>query len=382
MSLINKMLQDLDARRTDGLQPFLPQEVRPLPAERTSRRLVILVALLVLSLLFWSAGAFELSARLTALLAAAPAAESVMPAATREAPAPVEDRPSAPPVEGGGLSGLGQNNASLRLADVLIAGEEKALPGAAAGKTQILAKNTIAAQKNESRRETEKTSVPVRRSEGVSIAGGTTDAAGRSATQAVARPSIERTELGVASSADADYRKALTAVNQGRVDESFDVLRRVLQQEARHVAARQLLVRLLLEARHGDEAVQVLQDGVRELPGQTGWAMSLARLQVERGDLGGAWLTLERSASAAGASAEYQGFAAHVLQRLGRSAEAIERYQLAVRLAPGDGRWALGLGLALEAAGRSGEAREAFLRARQSGRLSAELMSLIDQKLR
>ena len=77
--------------------------------------------------------------------------------------------------------------------------------------------------------------------------------------------------------------------------------------------------------------------------------MTLARLQVDRGDLAGAWQTLDFSLPAAGHSADYQGFTAHVLQRLGRFREAVVHYLNAARLAPGDGRWWLGLGLALEA---------------------------------
>ena len=149
-----------------------------------------------------------------------------------------------------------------------------------------------------------------------------------------------------------------------------------------HVASRQLLVRLLLEARQPDEAAKVLQDGLQGQPAQIGWAMSLARLQVDRGDLAGAWQTLDYSSPAAGNNADYQGFMAHVLQRLGRNRDAAKHYQAATRLSPTDGRWWLGLGLALEAEGQSGEAREMFLRARQSGSLGPQLTALIEQKLR
>jgi MSHA biogenesis protein MshN len=149
-----------------------------------------------------------------------------------------------------------------------------------------------------------------------------------------------------------------------------------------HVGARQLLVRLLLEAKRNEDAAQVLQDGLQGQPAQLGWAMTLARLQVDRGDLAGAWQTLDFSLPAAGHNADYQGFAAHVLQRLGRPREAVVHYLNAARLAPGDGRWWLGLGLALEAEGQTGEAREAFLRAKQSGNLSSALSALVEQRLR
>ena len=128
--------------------------------------------------------------------------------------------------------------------------------------------------------------------------------------------------------------------------------------------------------------MRVLQDGLQARPAQIGWAMSLARLQVERGDPTGAWSTLEHSLPAAAASADYQGFSAHVLQRLGRNKEAAEHYRQAALLAPADGRWWLGLGLAHDAEGRSTEAREAFLRARQTGNLGPDLQALIEQKLK
>ena len=199
-----------------------------------------------------------------------------------------------------------------------------------------------------------------------------------------AMPAIERTEVlgSGAERAESAYRKAIAAVNEGRIGEATDALRAALKADARHVASRQLLVKLLLEGRQSDDAMAVLDAGLQQQPEQVAWAMSLARLQVDHGDLNAAWLTLERSAPAASASADYQGFAGHVLMRLGRNRDAISRYQLATRLVPNDGRWWLGLGLSQEADGKASEARDAFLQARQCGNLSRELLGLIEQKLR
>jgi len=204
------------------------------------------------------------------------------------------------------------------------------------------------------------------------------------AGKAAKATTIERTEVAGSprERAESSYRKAIGAVNQGRVGDAVDGLRSALREDGLHSASRQLLVKLLLEAKRTDEALAVLQDGLQSQPAQIGWAMALARLQLERGDLAAAWQTLDFSLPAAGQSADYQGFAAHLLQRQGRAREAAEHYLAAARLAPGDGRWWLGLGLALENDGRSAEAREAFLRARQSGTLSGDLTALVEQKLR
>jgi len=54
----------------------------------------------------------------------------------------------------------------------------------------------------------------------------------------------------------------------------------------------------------------------------------------------------------------------------------------ATRLAPNEGRWWLGLGLALEADGRSGEAKDALKRGLATGTLSPELVAVAEQHLR
>ena len=173
-------------------------------------------------------------------------------------------------------------------------------------------------------------------------------------------------------------------VNGARLAEATDVLLDVLRQDGGHSASRQLLARLLIDQRRFDEAYAILAEGLALQPAQTGWAMMLARLQVERGDLQAAARTLEGSQqhAAAAGGADYLGFAAHVQLRLGHAKTAADLYQAAARAAPAEGRWWLGFGLALEADQRAAEAREMFLRARASGTLNADLSALVDQKLR
>jgi MSHA biogenesis protein MshN len=182
--------------------------------------------------------------------------------------------------------------------------------------------------------------------------------------------------------AEADYQRAVALVNGARVSEAIDLLLDILQQDGGHVASRQMLARLLIEQRRNDEAMAILAEGLASQPAQVSWAMTLARLQVERGDLAGAARTLQQSQPFATGNADYQGFAGHVQHRLGHGKESIDFYQAATRLAPADGRWWLGLGLSLEADHRPAEAREAFLRARASGSLNPDLVALVDQKLR
>ena len=367
MSLINQMLQDLDARRAaHGVGANLPKDVRPLPVLKSSRVPAILGGLALLMLL--GGLAFFQWEKLPA--AVLPVTSLAVAPAPLAPPAPVPEPEKIalpePPPKPELIAALAVPviEASLRMTDVLQLPVEK--KDAAKLAAVLPAKPVPVAKKAEA-------PAPL-----------PSPVTAPLPAKPLKVPSIERTESvgSPRERAESEYRKAIVAVNQGRVSESLDSLRNALRQDGFHVASRQLLVKLLLEAKQPDEALQVLQDGLQGQPAQLGWAMSLARLQVDRGDLAGAWQTLNYSQPAASSNADYQGFAGHVLQRLGRHQDAAERYQAAARLSPGDGRWWLGLGLSWEAEGRSGEAREAFARARQDGNLSAELMAMIEQKLR
>lgn len=182
--------------------------------------------------------------------------------------------------------------------------------------------------------------------------------------------------------AESEYRRAVTLLNQGVVIEGEEALVRALRLAPEHTPARQALFNLLLEQRRQDEARTLLDDGLQILPGHITWAMNLARLQMEKSNAAGAWATLQRSLPMAGANGDYQAFCGTVLQRLNRAQEAIPYFHNALRINPSEGRWWLGLGLALESSGHAAEAREAFSRAKSVGNLSPELAAYAEQKSR
>ena len=126
----------------------------------------------------------------------------------------------------------------------------------------------------------------------------------------------------------------------------------------------------------------MLSEGLELQPSQIGWAMSLARLQLEQGDLAAAEHTLARSQAHAEGSADYAGFQGHLKSRQGAHRQAASHYARATRLAPNEGRWWLGLGLAQEADGRQADAKEALRRALATSSLSSELAAVAEQHLR
>jgi MSHA biogenesis protein MshN len=148
--------------------------------------------------------------------------------------------------------------------------------------------------------------------------------------------------------AEGDYRKALAAYRQGRPNEALEGFQAALRIDARHVSARQALLSQLMEQRRWPEARTVVADGLAAVPAQPGWAMILARLQVEQGQVAEAEQTMATYAAHGARSPEYQAF--H--------------------------------GLLLEKLQRPEEARVAFTKARGIGSLPPELAAAVEQRLR
>lgn len=185
-----------------------------------------------------------------------------------------------------------------------------------------------------------------------------------------------------AERAEFEYKRGILAQRQGNLDEAAGRYRAALEDYPEHAAARQTLAGLLIEAKRFDDAEELLRKGTELVSVRLASTLALARLKVERNQSPAALDLLLKHAASGERSAEYQGFAAALLNRAGRAPEAVERYQAATRLAPNEGRWWAGLGIALEAAGKPAEAREAYQKARALPGLPADLAQHIEQRMR
>jgi MSHA biogenesis protein MshN len=350
MSLINDMLRNIEAKRPDDLaRQNLQREIRSLPPEKRGRGNRIVLAVLLLGGL--GVGGVYLQQRTeSAVPEVAPppppnASLATPPALVPPAPASVVPDEAA------------RADETLRLASNLAVVPLPAAP--VLGVPDPVAPPLVAGAKSEA-----PTAPP---------------SAGTAGPVKIEKSPIAPTAR---DRADAEFRRAETALTSGRSGEALDNLRAALKLDPTYVAVRQALLRQLLDARKTDEAMGVLQEGLETLPMQTGWAVSLARLQLEHGDLNAADRTLTRSQGYAEGNADYAGFQGHLKSRLGAQRLASGHYQRATRLAPGEGRWWLGLGLAYEADGRMPEAKDALRRAIATGTLNTDLMAVAEQHLR
>jgi len=182
--------------------------------------------------------------------------------------------------------------------------------------------------------------------------------------------------------AENEYRKATGLLHQGLPAEAQQGFEEALRLQPEHHAARQGLVGLLLETRKLGDAERVLQEALALAPAQTGFTITLARLQVHRGDTAEGVATLKRGYEYGRGNADYHAVLAALQQRLGQHEEAVEQFQAALRLKPARGVWWLGLGTSLHEVKRTADAQEAYRRARGAADIQPELAAVAEQRLR
>jgi MSHA biogenesis protein MshN len=181
--------------------------------------------------------------------------------------------------------------------------------------------------------------------------------------------------------AENEFVKANRAVQEGRTNDALAGYRNALLADPTYKPARRAWVGLLVSLKQNNEAEQVLYRGLRHDSHDAAFAMTLARLQVERDAVPLALATLQKTLPYAEGQADYQSFVAALLQRLNRHEEAIAHYRIALKHVPDNGVWLMGMGLSLQALQRSDEARETYQRALASNTLNPQLRAYVQQKL-
>jgi MSHA biogenesis protein MshN len=382
MSLINKMLQDLDARGGGAASAVQQAEVKSVPTgERDRRPLVIVGAaagVLVVAAGGWFGWQYWQSPRAPAgpvptvqdnripnkpRFQEPPASAAALSSAVASAPAPTTsshaDTPpvTAPSPQASVETHEGSTAPPPRRVAAKSARVARDADGEGAEAGAVASKPAAAAAP-----------VSARKAARASAAAGAAPADG-----------VVLRDLTPKQISENSYRRALVALQEGRVSAALVDLDKAVEVDPRNDAARQTYVSLLLENRRTDDAIRQLRLSLGIEPRQPGLAMILARLQLEKG--GPALDTLLKTLPYATGNADYQAFLAGVLQREQRHAEAAQHYRDALAIAPGNAIWWMGLGISLQADQHLAEAREAYNRARGSAGLTPELKAFVDKKI-
>lgn len=347
MSLINKMLKDLEARqtgaapRTDARPIF--HDLQPTGGERRTRSLAAggLLVVVMAAAAFFAWQHYARAPRTLPVVVAAPVAtppviETAPPAADSvAAPAP-STAPTLPPVTAAPVK------------------PEVVKPAPA--KTQAASRPATKPKAATARAKAEP------------------EAEGR----------IEKIERvpNSAELAENLYREAARVHAQGNPAEAERLFKTLLVTNPRHTLARERLAAIQLDGGRWQEAQGTLEQGVAQVPQHLPFRYQLARLYLERGEPAQAQTLLEDARHAGHTDAELHAFLAAIHQRAGRHGDAVKSYREALTLRPEEGRWWVGTGISLEAQQESSAARDAYRRALDTGRLPANLARYAEDRIK
>lgn len=398
MSIINKMLQDLDVRNGraggEALGGGAIRSVKPESRWKLGRNAVILIGLLVVAL----AAAWWLQQRDAAAVAARAAmpAKPAAPVAATAAPlAPITGAaPAAPAVA-----------AAPVVAPVAVAPVASA---AAQAPPTVLAQ--VAASPPKAQPTPVLPAVPMQTAGTPQAVRPPAPAAPQPATQAAPRPLAFANASGeavkpaspapppakptVASAKPAagkTYSTGQQAANwlaeavaldqQGRHEEAKAPLQRSLAANPLDVPARRMLAQMLLDTHQAEAARTLLAEGQKLLPEQTEFGLTLARLKADSGDIKGAIQAMEAVQTATRDEPQARALLAALLLRDERYDDAVKHYLVALRSDPANTSWLVGVGVALEGVGKPADAAQAYRRASDATTLTPEVAHFLSDRL-
>jgi MSHA biogenesis protein MshN len=363
VSVINKMLQDLDRRQALGgaadAAVVRPLATKPGGREWFWRVLVVLLAA-ALAWMGWVAIqllprkplatdlAFTAAAQAHSRAAIRTAPQAIKPAIEEAKPAPVQQPPVAAAIPAPEAS-----SDALRLALEL--------------RTPV-----------RERVEAEPVKPEPAKPAAVAPAKPKAAPAPQAATKAIDKR--DRARSGT-DNAETHFRRAALLLNHGRVSEAEDQLVAALQADPAHAAARQAYIALLFEQQRVDAARRLLQEALAINPAQASFALALARIHTEQRDYQAALEVMDRAGSVA-RNADFQALRGAVLQRLSRHGEAVEAYENAIRGGAQPATTWVGFGISLEALGRRPEAAQAYRRALAAGPIAPEAREYAESRAR
>ncbi|MDX1303790.1 tetratricopeptide repeat protein [Photobacterium sp.] len=191
--------------------------------------------------------------------------------------------------------------------------------------------------------------------------------------------SIETVELNGKQLADIEYRKAMKVFREGDSKKAINYLESALKYQPDWITVRQKLSALYYGRGDTREAIAVLQQGLSREGDQPDLRLTLAKLLVNESQQQAALNVLTREPEQ-----DHKGYLAirgALAQQLNNHALALDSYQKLVKTEPYDGRWWMGLGIALERSSRPDKAKNAYQQALLMGRVSQQSQQFIQQRL-
>ncbi|MGF1692757.1 tetratricopeptide repeat protein [Photobacterium kagoshimensis] len=190
---------------------------------------------------------------------------------------------------------------------------------------------------------------------------------------------IEAVELSGQELAKIEYSRAMKAVKAGNSKQAVEFLAKAIQYNPDWIDARQRLSALHYGRGEVRQAILTLQHGLARDSDQPELRLTMAKLLVNESQPQAALTVLSELPNHT--PSKYLAMRGALAQQLKDNTRALESYQRLVKSEPFDGRWWLGLGIALERTNDAEKALNAYQQALAMGQISVQTQQFIQQRV-
>ena len=197
----------------------------------------------------------------------------------------------------------------------------------------------------------------------------------------------EQSVFSVSSSQPAKSKQSLRelvqyALKNGEEQEAIGLLYRMLENQPANTGARKKLAAMLFARGQLSEAETVLSQGLERHPDNLQLRLMLARLYFQRNNLQQALETVKSDEVSAFLYPDFVSFRASLAEKLARYDIARQDYRALVESQPDEPRWWLGFAVSLERLNENMLALQAYEKTNTLGQLPDEVMQFVDQRIR
>lgn len=406
MSVINKMLKDLDERNVDQghgeangqHNQFIPSPKKPI----NWLLLVMILILVVLAFIGWQLSQNEHTPSNSRANVSAANAEPSVPNSTISTPthstvgasSVLQNAENVEPANSVNRAQMAQQDADLKTAlnetKTELAGQEP-VPDDALQQVHQTKSEPTAANFNASNLASTNTTVKSKPSVvtgGVNGGGPALQADDNAAGQPQSKPAedsgqfvIERSNAKLSPQQQVEklLSKAKSSFDKGYITEGISQLEQVLSLSDSHVEARNLLAGAWYGRGESNRAISILNNGLQRYPNIESWRLTAAKIFFKENNLAGALSYLDTEM--ADVSKEFltmKGSLGRQLQQFDKSEQA---YQRLAELEPTVGNWWLGLAIAQDSQGKAEQALIGYQKLVKLGGVSQDSLAFAKKRI-
>jgi len=175
-------------------------------------------------------------------------------------------------------------------------------------------------------------------------------------------------------------KKAQAAFDKGYVSEAIEKLNKVLSISDGHIEARNLLSVAWYGRGELQQAVSIINDGLSRYPNVEVWRMTAAKIYFKENNMKGAFSYLDINLS--NGSLDFYSMKASVARKLENYPSAESAYLMLTKLQPDVGNWWLGHAISLDSQGKFDEAILSYQTVIAKGGISSASMTFVQGRIK